>query len=151
MADNEPPLRARPWKRPPGSGKASTPFGSYRFVVRLLALPALVVCGVLLYNGVRNHVVLPECDSEEARKSLAPVLEQLNFKPTQYAPIKTISSSKDQVVCNAVLPLPDGGNVVADFTFYWQGDAVQMRYSVGRQSAGGAPVTPAAPVTPPLR
>jgi hypothetical protein len=46
-----------------------------------------------------------------------------------------VSSSKDQVACHAVLPLPGGGSVVADFTFYWEGGTAQMKYSVSRQKS----------------
>jgi hypothetical protein len=44
-----------------------------------------------------------------------------------------VSSSKTQVVCNATLPLPDGGNVVIDYSFYWQGSQANIRYSVTRK------------------
>jgi hypothetical protein len=53
----------------------------------------------------------------------------------RYAPIKTISSTKDKVVCNAVMPLPDGATVVADYTFSWQGGKANMRYSIRRAPA----------------
>ena len=143
MADDNPPsLRARPWKRPPESGKASTPYSSYRFVFRLLGIPLLAVLGLVLYNGVRDRLYLPECDSDRAKKSLAEVLKQLKLEPTSYAPIKTMSSTKNDVVCSAVLPLPGGGSVAVDFTFYWQGDTAQMKYSVARKATGDTPVTP---------
>jgi hypothetical protein len=44
-----------------------------------------------------------------------------------------VSSSKTQIVCNAVLPLPGGGNVQVDYTFYWQGSQANVRYSVTRK------------------
>jgi hypothetical protein len=34
-----------------------------------------------------------------------------------------------------VLPLPDGGIVAADFTFYWEGDKANMKYSVARRGS----------------
>jgi hypothetical protein len=100
--------------------------------MRLIGIPAAAVAGVLLYRGVRDRLVLPECDSGRAKHSLADVLKQLQLEPTQYEPIKTVSTSKDQVVCNAVLPLPGGGSVVADYTFYWQGGTADMKYSISR-------------------
>src|ERR1700739_128417 len=123
MADDQPPsLRARPWHRPPDSGKASAPYKSYRFVFRLLGIPVIAVAGVQVYNGIRERLYLPECDSERAKHSIADVLKQLKLEPTAFAPIKTVSSTKNDVVCSAVLPLPEGDNVAVDFTFYWQGD-----------------------------
>jgi hypothetical protein len=134
--DDPPPLRARRWTPPPSIGRSSSPRKSYRFVLRLLGIPILAVAGVFIYSGIRDRLVLPECDSDRARKSLAEVLQQFKYEPTTYAPIKTVSTTKDQVVCSAVLPLPDGSSVAADFTFYWQGDKANMKYSVARKTSG---------------
>ena len=135
--DNPPPLRARRWKPPPGIDRRSPPRKSYRFVLGLLGIPIVAVIGVFIYSGIRDRLVLPECDSDRARKSLAEVLKELKYEPTKYEAIKTVSASKDQVVCSAVLPLPDGSSVAADFTFYWQGDKANMKYSVARRAPGG--------------
>ena len=134
--DTPPPLRARRWTQPPSVGRSSSPRKSYRFVFRLLGIPILAVAGVFIYSGIRDRIVLPECDSDRAKKSLAEVLKELNYAPTKYEPITTVSATKDQVVCNAVLPLPDGSSVAADFTFYWQGDKANMKYSVARKTSG---------------
>ena len=123
-------------RRRPLSADRSSPRKSYRFVLRLLGIPILAVAGVFIYSGIRDRLVLPECDSDRARKSLAEVLKELNYAPTKYEPITTVSTTKDQVVCNAVLPLPDGSSVAADFTFYWQGDKANMKYSVARKTSG---------------
>ena len=134
--DDPPPLRARRWTPPPSIGRSSSPRKSYRFVLRLLGIPILAVAGVFIYSGIRDRLVLPECDSDRAKKSLAEVLKELNYAPTKYQPITTVSTTKDQVVCSAVLPLPDGSSVAADFTFYWQGDKANMKYSVARKTSG---------------
>jgi hypothetical protein len=135
-SDNPPPLRARRWTPPPSADRRSSPRKSYRLVFRLLGIPILAVAGVFIYSGIRDRLVLPECDSDRARKSLAEVLKQLDYAPTKYEPITTVSTTKDQVVCSAVLPLPDGSRVAADFTFYWQGDKANMKYSVARKTSG---------------
>jgi hypothetical protein len=135
-SDDPPPLRARRWTPPPSIGRSSSPRKSYRFVLRLLGIPILAVAGVFIYSGIRDRLALPECDSDRAKKSLAEVLKELNYAPTKYEPITTVSATKDQVVCNAVLPLPDGSSVAADFTFYWQGDKANMKYSVARKTSG---------------
>lgn len=124
------PRRASRWSRP-----QTAPNSPYRLVFRLLGIPVIAVLAVILYRGLRAHLVLPECDSETAKQTLAQVLKELKLEPVRYAPIKTISSSKDKVVCNAVMPLPDGGSVVVDYSFYWQGAKAQMSYSVHRQPA----------------
>ena len=132
--DNPPPLRARRWTPPPSAAGRSSPRKSYRLVFRLLGIPILAVAGVFIYSGIRDRLVLPDCDSDRAKKSLAEVLQQFNYQPTTYSPIKTVSATKDQVMCSAVLPLPDGSSVAADFTFFWQGDKASMKYSVARKT-----------------
>jgi hypothetical protein len=120
--------------RLPTSPSSSKP--PYRFALRILVIPVVAVVGVFLYSGIRDRIVLPECDSDRARKSLVEVLQQFKYEPTTYAPIKTVSATKDQVVCSAVLPLPDGASVAVDFTFYWQGDKANMKFSVARRASG---------------
>jgi hypothetical protein len=134
--DKPPPKSISParFTRLPDLPSSSRP--PYRFALRILVIPVIAVAGVFIYSGVRNRIVLPECDSDRAKKSLAEVLQQFKYEPTTYAPIKTVSTTKDQVVCSAVLPLPDGASVAADFTFYWQGDKANMKYSVARRASG---------------
>ena len=134
--DKPPPKSTSParFTRLPDLPSSSRP--PYRFALRILVIPVIAVAGVFIYSGVRNRIVLPECDSDRAKKSLAEVLQQFKYEPTTYAPIKTVSATKDQVVCSAVLPLPDGSSVAADFTFYWQGDKANMKYSVARKTSG---------------
>ncbi|HMG80234.1 MAG TPA: hypothetical protein VK591_16240 [Xanthobacteraceae bacterium] len=126
--------------RLPASPSSSRP--PYRFALRILVIPVVAVVGVFIYSGIRDRLVLPECDSERAKKSLAEVLQQFKYEPTTYAPVKTVSATKDQVVCSAVLALPDGGYVAADFTFYWEGDKANMKYSVARKATDDSPITP---------
>ncbi|SRR5579885_2676374 len=134
--DDEPPRR-RTFSRLP---MPPTPpcGGSNRTVFRLIGIPILAVAGVLLYQGIRDRFFLPECDSQHARESLAQVLKQFNLEPLRYEPLRTVSTSKREVICSAVLPLPDGSNVSVDYTFVWQGDKVNMRYSVARKPAQGS-------------
>jgi hypothetical protein len=142
MADENPPsLRARRWTPPPGSGTTTrpAPFRSYRFVIRLIGIPALAVAGVFIYSGLRDRLALPECDSDRAKKTLAEILAPLKLQPTRYEPLKTVSSTKEDVVCSAVLPLPDGANVAIDYRFYWQGNNANVKYSVARKPAEVTP------------
>jgi hypothetical protein len=113
-----------------------------RWMFRVIGIPALAVAGVLIYRGLHDRFVLPECDSARAKNTLADVLKQLKSEPLRYEPIKTISSGKDQVVCNAVLPLADGGNLYIDYSFFWQGDTADMRYSISRKPAQSSTLAP---------
>lgn len=127
-----PPRRARfaRW-----SGATPPPTVSHRWLFRLIGIPALAVAGVLIYRGLHDRFVLPQCDSSRAKNTLAEVLKQLEVAPLGNEPIRTISSSKDKVACNVVLPLSDGGTLNIDYTFFWQGSGTQMRYSIERKPA----------------
>ncbi len=116
---------------------------------RLIGIPALAFAGVLIYRGVQERFTLPDCDSSRAKQTLSDVLSQLKVEPLRDEPIKTISSSKQQVACNVVLPLSDGGSLNIDYNFFWQGNTADMRYSISRkpaQKSGTQP--PQAPMRP---
>jgi hypothetical protein len=102
-------------------------------LARLIAIPLIGAVAGLLYYGLHDRFFLPECDSDRAKRTLGDILGQLKLEPTRYAPIETVSSSKTQVMCKAILPLPDGGNVAIDYSFYWQGSQANIRYSVMRK------------------
>jgi hypothetical protein len=130
--DESPQSRSSPQKSdraPPLPGRAPRS----RLAIRLIAIPVIGVVAALLYYGLHDRFFLPECDSDRAKRTLADILKQLKLEPSRYEPLKTVSSSKTQVVCNASLPLPDGGIVVIDYSFYWQGSQANMRYSVTRK------------------
>jgi hypothetical protein len=126
------PVRARRWPGPKSTPARPRP---YRFALRLIGIPAAAVAGVLIYSGLRDRFVLPECDSERAKKTLSDVLDQLKLVPKRFEPLKTLSNGKDRVVCSAVLPLPDGGTVAVDYTFYWEGGVANMKYTIARKSS----------------
>ncbi|MFZ0423037.1 MAG: hypothetical protein WAL80_09195 [Xanthobacteraceae bacterium] len=135
------PIRARRWSPPPSSSTPGRP-RPYRFVLRLIGIPAAAVAGVLIYSGLRDRFVLPECDSASAKHTLTDVLTEMGLAPARFDPLKTVSSSKEQVVCNAVLPLSGGSDVVVDYTFYWEGGKASMKYSISKKAPGSPAVTP---------
>jgi hypothetical protein len=105
-----------------------------QLAIRFIGVAVVVVAAALLYSGLRDRFVLPQCDSERAKRTLADVLKQLRLEPARYEPITTVSSGKTEVVCRALLPLPDGANVAVDYRFYWQGNQVNISYSVARKN-----------------
>lgn len=140
----------QPSPKPPASGRParwsaanSSPVRPNCLAFRLIGIPVLAVAGVLLYRGVHDRFVLPECNSTRAKNTLADVLKQLEVAPLRNEPIKTISASRDQVVCNVALPLSGGDNLDIDYSFFWQGSTAQMKYSIsrrpGQNPADGAP------------
>jgi hypothetical protein len=142
MAQDDPP------PKPPAARRASRWSSTgrpNRLAFRLIGIPVLAVAAVLLYRGLHDYFVLPECDSSRARDTLADVLKQLKMEPQRYEPLRTISTSKDEVVCSAALPLADGTNVYVNYSFVWQGAAASMKYSVSRRPPGNAPPAPPRP------
>ena len=106
--------------------------GRARLVVRIVGVAIVVVAAALLYGGLRDRFVLPQCDSNRAKRTLADVLKEMRLEPVRYEPLTTVSSSKTEVICRAVLPLPVGGNVAIDYRFRWQGSQAVMSYSVSQ-------------------
>ena len=121
---------------------ASSTVRPYRLTFRLLGIPALAVAGVLLYSGLRDYFVLPACDSGRAKSTLTDVFKQLKFVPQRFEPIKTLSTSKDEVVCNAALPLADGATLNVDYRFFWQGNKANMKYSISRTPPQSSAIRP---------
>jgi len=130
------------------SGATSPASARRRLIFRLLALPAIAVAVYVMYTygGLRDYLELPQCDSDHAKEWLGQVLQPFNFGPPHFDSVKTISSSKQEVVCNAVVALPDGSNIAVDYSFYWHGSKVNMRYSVPLTGSGSPP--PAPPTVP---
>jgi len=137
--DNPPP---RPPAAPHSSRAGSSTRRPKRLLVHLIAIPVLAVAGVLLYCGLHDYFVLPACDSSRARDTLADVLKQLKMEPLRYEPVRTVSTSKNEVVCSAALPLADGTNAYVDYSFFWQGTTSSMKYSVSRRPPQTAPPAP---------
>jgi hypothetical protein len=116
-----------------GDRATPPPRARRRSALRLITVPLIGLVVALLYYGLHDRFFLPECASERAKRTLADVLKQLKLEPVRFEPLTTVSSSKTQVICNALLPLPDGGNVAIDYSFYWQGSQANIRYSVTRK------------------
>jgi len=132
-----PPLRARRWSVPPPPPRNN----ANRTLFRLIGIPALAFAVVLIYRGVQERFTLPDCDSSRAKSTLIGVIDQLKLGPLRDGDIKTVSSSKEQVVCNVALP-SDGNVINIDYTFFWQGSRVDMRYSISRRPAPNPPAVP---------
>ena len=139
----DPSLPNPPSRRFPRSSSADRP---NRWLLRLIAIPVLAGAGLLIYRGLQERFVLPECDSSRAKDTLTSVLKGLDSAPLRYEPIKTISRNDKEVVCNAALPLSDGATLNVDYRFFWQGSSAQMKYSISRKEPKASDNTvPAAP------
>ncbi len=98
-------------------------------MLRLIGIPAVAILGVFLYRGMRDRLMLPECDSDNARQTLATLLKELQLGPVRDEPIKTVSASKDEVACSVTLSLPGGGTTAIDYAFYWQDGKIRMKWN----------------------
>jgi hypothetical protein len=106
----------------------------YGWAVAAAGLVILIAGAVQVYNAVRENFVLPECDSQRAKDTLSNVFKEHKFEPLRYEAIKTVLTNDDEVVCNAILPLSDGVNLVADYTFFWDGNSAKIKYSLVRKA-----------------
>src|ERR1700728_1722574 len=112
-----------------------------RWLLRLIAIPVLAGAGLLIYRGLQERFVLPECDSSRAKDTLTGVLKGLDSASLRYEPIKTISRNDKEVVCTAALPLSDGATLNVDYRFFRQGSSAQIKYSISRnkpKASGGS-------------
>src|SRR5271155_3868933 len=134
-SDNSSPRPPAPRRPSRWSAARSAPRTSNRLVFRLIGIPALAFAGVLIYRGVQDRFTLPEGDPAPPKQPLPAAPAQLKVEPLRDEPIKTISSSKEQVACNVVLPLSDGGTLNIDYSFFWLGNTADMRYSISRKPA----------------
>ncbi|HXL66690.1 MAG TPA: hypothetical protein VN938_16700 [Xanthobacteraceae bacterium] len=139
----DPSLPNPPLRRSARSSSAGRP---NRWLLRLVAIPVLAGAGLLIYRGLQERFVLPDCDSNRAKETLTSVLKGLDSAPLRYEPINTVSRNDKEVVCNAALPLSDGATLNVDYRFFWQGSSAQMRYSISRSepkaSNNNAPAAP---------
>ncbi len=69
------------------------------------------------------------------------MIDQLKLGPLREDAIKTVSSDKKKVDCNVALP-SDGNVTNIDYTFFWQGSAVEMRYRISRRPTEDLPAPP---------
>jgi hypothetical protein len=107
----------------------------YRIAMGIFGIIALVLGANQVYTAVRSNYVLPDCDSQRAKDTLSGIFKEHKFEPTRYESVKTVSSGKDEVVCNAVMPLPDGANLIADYTFFWdENKSAKIKYSMHRKA-----------------
>ena len=87
--------------QPPGSPRATRPDAGRpsparpnRLALRLIGVPLLAVAGVLIYRGLHDRFVLPECDSGRAKDALADILKQLKYQPLRYEPITPFPAAR---------------------------------------------------------
>ena len=117
------------------AGGARPPLGkNNRMAIRLLVLPVLAVAAVLIFDGMRDRFDLPTAIPIAPRRRYPNVLKTAQT-PNRCATSRSrrFRAARDEVVCNAVLPLPDGATVTLDYRFYWQGNKANMKYSISRK------------------
>lgn len=100
------------------------------WTTRIVAVVFLLI-GVIKIISAFTGEGLPACDSRRAKDTLSDVFKDKQLKPTTYDEIKTLSSSKDLVECEAKLPTADA-TLDVKYKFFIQGD--QQRYEANISS-----------------
>lgn len=120
---------------PPPAPAAKPPRSKFfRWTMGIIGAVVVVIGAAQVYSAIQSFFTLPACDSQRAKDSLSGAFKEHKFEPLRYETIQTISTSPDEVVCNAVLPLPDGVNLVADYTFFWQDKSARIKYTLRRRA-----------------
>jgi len=73
---------------------------------------------------------LPACDSKRAKDTLSNVFQEKGLKPTSYSEVKTLSSTKDLVECQATLPVNDKEMLTVKYKFISVDSKSQIQYSI---------------------
>lgn len=90
-------------------------------------ISVIVIGGAVLRSGLFESD-LPECDSSRAKDTLSNIFKEKNLNPKSYKQIKTISSGKDLVICQATLPLSDTELLTINYKFVSSASGAQIQY-----------------------
>lgn len=114
-AASQPPL-APPAAEQPGRSTLS------RRVQIGVATAIMLVFGIILISRLITWNDLPGCDSTRAKDTLSSIFKERNVNASRYDEIKTLTTGKDEITCNATLTLRDDSKLMIDYKLY-RGDS----------------------------
>jgi hypothetical protein len=64
---------------------------------------------------------LPGCDSDGAKSGLSDIFKTAKLEFSRYIEIKTLTTTKEEITCNATLEKTAGGNAEFDYRIFFDG------------------------------
>lgn len=108
-----------------GAVQAAKPTPRWQRWLSVVVALVFIGIGALKLVSAFTGQGLPACDSRRAKDTLSDVFKDKGLSPTSYNEIKTLSSTKDLVECEATLPTADA-MLDVKYKFFMQGD--EQRY-----------------------
>ena len=97
------------------------PQPAWQKYVKLIS--AIVVIAVLALKYITAYTTsgdLPACDSQGAKDGLSNIFKQAKIDFSRYISIKTLTSTKEEITCNAVLAKSAGGTADIDYRLFFE-------------------------------
>lgn len=79
-----------------------------------------------LINSYMTAGELPDCSSSETKDALSNIFKKANADLSRYIDIKTLTTAKDNITCNAILAKSAGGTLDIDYRIYFEEKAVRV-------------------------
>jgi hypothetical protein len=105
----------RPAETPP---PAKQPSRAARITQLVVGIVLVAVFGLILLAKIITRNDLPGCDSAEAKDVLSDIFKKNNINASRYDEIKTLSTSNDEITCNAKLTLRDNSTQEVDYKLF---------------------------------
>jgi len=97
---------------------------------------AVVILGNFAIYAINKFVTrndLSGCDSEEAKNGLSDVFTSKSVQAKRYNEIKTVSTSKEEVLCTASLTLEDESILEIDYRLYFENKGQMVQITAARE------------------
>jgi hypothetical protein len=137
IAPSAPPPPAAPSAAPtPPIPPTETPPArspAMRWTQIVVGIALLVVFAVIVVGKYITRNDLPACDSTDAKDSLSDIFKAKNVDAKRYNEIKTVSTTKEEVLCNASLTLQDDSVLEIDYRFFFEGDTKKVQITAARE------------------
>jgi hypothetical protein len=99
----------------------------------LVAIALLVIAALIAAANYITRNDLPKCDSRNAKDSLSDIFQAKNIDAKRYNEIKTVSTTKEEVLCNATLTLQDDSVLEIDYRFFFEGGTKKVQITAARE------------------
>ena len=97
-----------------------------RWIQWTVAAVVVVLLALIAIAKFATRAEIPGCDSTAAKDALSDILKKTNVDATRYDEIKTLTTLKDMVTCNAMLTLRNDSNLVIDYRIYQEGGSMKL-------------------------